>query len=209
MEIEYKGANQVVINDKKIHIIVDPTTDTSEKNSKNTNVVILATNENFSPKQSDQQSFVIDLPGEYERNDISIKGIPVHAHTDESGLNATMYRIEIDGIRLAIVGHTDAPLSDDDLENIGVIDIAIIPVGGGGYTLDARDAATIARQLSPKIVIPTHFADHSFEYPVPQEDVSHFIKEMGGIHQKLPSLKIKGAGSLPEALTVFELIRTT
>jgi L-ascorbate metabolism protein UlaG (beta-lactamase superfamily) len=125
---------------------------------------------------------------------------------DPEGKKSTAYRIELGGLRLAVLGHILSPISDDDLENLGVIDIVIIPVGGGGYTLDARDAAAVARQIGPKIVIPTHYEDGAVKYEVPQEPVELFIKEMGGLYEKADSLKLKN-GSLPEALTVFELKR--
>ena len=212
MEIEYRGANCVVIRDKKILIVVDPTPNVSVKEVKNPDAVILATQEKFAPTREDKKDnrendwpFVIDMPGEYEHKDVSVVGIPAHAHIDNDGKNATMYRVETGGVRLAVIGHTDAPLSDDDLENLGIIDIVIVPVGGGGYTLDARDGATIVRQIAPKVAIPTHFADAHVKYEVPQESVDLFIKEMGGAYEKMNSLKVKG---LPEVMTVVELART-
>jgi len=206
MEIEYKGANCVVIKDKKILIVVDPTTNVSVKDIQNPDTMILATQEKIAPKNV--PAFVIDMPGEYEHENVSIRGIAAHAHIDKDGKNATIYRVEIESVRIAIIGHVDAPLSDDDLEDIGVIDIVIIPVGGGGYTLDARDAATITRQIAPKIVIPTHYADTHIKYEVPQEDVAAFTKEIGGAHEKSSALRIKNVSSLPEILTIYELTRT-
>ncbi|MDR0957028.1 MAG: MBL fold metallo-hydrolase [Candidatus Nomurabacteria bacterium] len=206
MEIEYKGANCVVIKDKKVLIVVDPTENVSVKETQNPDAVILATQDKFAPSKT--PAFVIDMPGEYEHKDVSVRGIPVHTHIDKDGKNSTIYRVEAGEIRLAIIGHTDAPLSDDDLENIGIVDIVILPVGGGGYTLDSRDAATIVRQIAPKIAIPTHYADDKITYDVPQDDVELFVKEMGGIYEKMPSLKIKSSGNLPEVLTIYELTRT-
>ena len=206
MEIEYRGANCAVIRGKKVTIVVDPTTNVSVKELKKPNVVILATREEFAPV--DTENLVINMPGEYEINDVSVRGVAAPGHFDPGGKNATMYRIEIDGVRVAVVGHTVAPLSDDNLESLGVIDVALVPVGGGGYTLDARDAAAVTRQLSPQVVIPTHFADSAVKYEVPQEAVELFEKEIAAPLEKQPTLKIKGAGNLPEAMTVFELSRT-
>ena len=206
MEIEYRGANCVVIKGKKTTIIVDPTSNVSVKESQKAENVILATQEKFIPLGS--SAFIIDMPGEYEYNDTSVRGIPVPTHIGEDNQDATMYRIEIDGVRIAVVGHTSAPIDEDDLENLGVIDIAIVPVGGGGYTLDASDAATVIRQISPKVVIPTHFADPQVKYEVPQEEISVFTNEMGGAHEKSTSFKIKSTSNLPEILTIHELDRT-
>lgn len=206
MEIEYRGANCVVINDNKTTIVVDPTSNVSVKEKDNSESVILTTMAELSNLQT--KAFLIDMPGEYEHNDISVKGIPTHRHTDESGEKSTMYRIEIDGIRIAIIGHTDAPINDDDLENLGIVDVVVIPVGGGGYTLDARDAASIVRQISPKIVVPTHYDDGRTKYDVPQDKIDGFIKEVGSSLEKAAVLKIKSQASIPEHLTVYELALT-
>jgi len=208
VEIEYRGANCVVIKDKKILLVIDPTNNVSVKEVKNPEAVILVTGRNFAPKADDLQGFIIDMPGEYERNDVSVHGIPVRSHigADEQAKSSTMYAIEIGNIRIAVIGHTVAPLSDDDLESLGIVDIVIIPVGGGGYTLDASDAATIVRQLSPKVVIPTHYADSHIKYEVPQESVDTFVKELAGAHEKMPAFKVK---NLPETPTIYELTRTT
>lgn len=206
MELEYKGANCVVIKDRDAVLVVDPTPNISAKEANNPDAVVLATQEKFAKSEREAKNFVIDMPGEYEHKNISIRGIPVHVHVDKDGTRGIMYRIEMQDARIAVIGHTDAPLSDDDLEMLGVVDVVIVPVGGGGYTLDARDAATIARQISPKIIIPTHFADNSIKYPVPQDSVEEFIKQMGGAYEKKNSLKVKGAW--PDAMTVVELTRT-
>lgn len=205
MEIEYKGANCIVIKTKKEMVIVDPTDNVKAKEVVNKDAVILATQNEFAPKAA--TGFVVDMPGEYEIGDVSVRGIAAKKHIDPDGKAATIYRVVTGGVRFAILGHIDAPIGDDDLESIGVVDILVAPVGGGGYTLDARDAASIARQISPRAVIPTHFADNDVKYEVPQEEVELFIKEMGGLHEKVSSLKIKN-GALPEALTVYEITRS-
>jgi L-ascorbate metabolism protein UlaG (beta-lactamase superfamily) len=207
MEIEYRGANCVVIKSKKILIVVDPTSNASVKEANNAEAVIFATQESFAPGEKEAKNFVIDLPGEYEHNDVSVRGIAVRPHigADENAKTATMYAVEMEGRKLAIIGHTVAPLSDDDLEELGMVDILIVPVGGGGYTLDGRDAATIVRQVSPKVVMPTHYADAHVKYEVPQESVDVFVKELGAAHEKVSVLKTK---SLPEVLTVMEITRS-
>lgn len=205
MEIGYKGANCVVIKDKKVLIVVDPTSNVSVKDAENPDAVILATQERFAKSEDSAKNFVIDMPGEYEHKNVSVRGIPMHIHTDKDGVRGTAYRMETDDVRIAIIGHIDAPLSDDDLENLGVVDVLVIPVGGNGYTLDAKDAATIVRQISPKVVIPTHFADDKIKYEVPQDSVDVFIKELGAAHERQNVYKVK---NLPQITTVVELART-
>ena len=205
MDISYKGANCVVIKTKKDTVVIDPTVNVKAREVADKNAVILATQEDFLPEG--EAAFVVNMPGEYEIRDVSVRGVATKRHIDPEGKAATMYRVEVGGVRFAIIGHVDAPISDEDLETIGVVDVVIVPVGGGGYTLDSRDATTIVRQISPKVVIPTHFADKSVAYEVPQEGIEPFIKEMGGLHETVHSLKLKN-GLLPDSLTVFEIARS-
>ena len=204
MDISYKGANCVIIKSKGSLLVVDPSSNVKVNEISNDNAIILATQDAFAPANA---AFVINMPGEYEHNDISVRGIAMKRHIDPDGKNATTYQISVDGVRIAVLGHIEAPISDDDLESIGIVDVVIVPVGGGGYTLDARDAAVVVRQLSPKVVIPTHYADKGIVYEVPQEELEPFIKEMGGIQETVSSLKIKN-GSLPEVITVYEITKS-
>ncbi|MDR1196883.1 MAG: MBL fold metallo-hydrolase, partial [Candidatus Nomurabacteria bacterium] len=146
MEIDYRGANSVVIKSKAGTIVVDPTDNVKVNEITNDGVITIVTQDDFIPKKA---SFVINMPGEYEHNDISITGIPMQRHIDPEGKNGVAYRLVLDGVRIAILGHILAPISDDDLEALGIIDVLIVPVGGGGYTLDAKDAASITRQIGP------------------------------------------------------------
>ena len=203
MEIDFRGANSVVIKSKTGIIVTDPTDDVKANEVSKENAITLLTDDSIRVKDA---TFVIDIPGEYEHNDISIRGISFKRKIDSDGKKSTIYSVNSGGIRIAIIGHIDKPL-EDDLEDLGAIDIVIIPVSGDEYTLNARDAATITRELSPKIVIPTYFPTKNKKQKDFQEEINSFINEMGGLHEKVSSLKIKN-GSLPETLTVCEIVQT-
>lgn len=205
MEISYRGANCIVIKSKGVTLVVDPTENVKANEVNKDGAVVLATQGDFLPNKT--SAFVIDMPGEYEHDDVSIKGIAMKRHIDPEGKNATLYTIDVTGIKIAVTGHITAPIDDDVLEQIGMVDIAVVPVGGGGYTLDARDAASVVRQIAPKIVVPTHYADSDIKYEVPQEPVDQFVKDLGGAHEKIPSLKLKN-NSMPEVVTVYEITRS-
>jgi L-ascorbate metabolism protein UlaG (beta-lactamase superfamily) len=65
------------------------------------------------------------------------------------------------------------------LEEIGMVDIAVVPIGNSGYTLDAVGALKIIKQIEPKVVIPTHFADKDIKYEVPQVELRDALKNLG------------------------------
>jgi L-ascorbate metabolism protein UlaG (beta-lactamase superfamily) len=52
-------------------------------------------------------------------------------------------------------------------------------VGNSGYTLDAVGALKIIKQIEPKVVVPTHFADKNVNYEVPQVELSDALKNLG------------------------------
>ena len=209
-EIEYKGGNTVVITTKKDQLIADPKLSVvGLKDMKTKDVIELATEERFMVQTGDEK-VVIEGPGEYEVSDFSIRGVATTRHIDtpESEKLATMYRIEVGDAKIALLGNVDPKLTEDQLEEIGVIDILILPVGGGGYTLDATSAASMVRQIESKVVIPVHYADGALQYEVPQDVLETFVKELGAPVEATARYKVKNMQSLPESLTVVELTRT-
>ena len=208
MELTYRGGNCVEIAVKKETLVVDGKLslvglkDITEKDG-----VYLSTQSDFLIEREGAVS--IDGPGEYEVRGVSVKGVSSECMIDGDGSKkATIYRIVAEGVRLVVTGHVRQPLTDEELEAIGVIDVAIVPIGGNGYTLDAHQAAKIVKQLEPKVVVPTHYADNALKYEVPQNDaVEEFVKELSAAHETVSSYKIKG-GVLPATLTVMEITRS-
>ena len=207
MDIEYRGANCIVITTKKSTVVIDPKLSlVGLKDVKSNEAVVVATQREFA---LDSEVILADRPGEYEVRDVSIVGVPAKRMTDHDDRQmATLYRITVGGVVFAVVGHSTMPLNEEQLETLGVIDVAIVPVGGSGYTLDAHQAVGVVRQLDPRVVIPTHYADASIKYPVDQMELEPFIKELSApAHETLSKWKIKN-GILPELMTVMEIERT-
>jgi len=208
-DIEYKGANGVVISTKKARIVVDPKI--SVAGFKDINIkdaVELATEARFA-LGSDDAKLNIEGPGEYGVADFDIRGVAAQRHldTETDPKVSTMYRVETGDVRIAVLGNIFEKLNEDQLEELGVIDVLIIPVGGGGYTLDATAAASVTRKIDPKVVIPIHYADSAASYEVPQDTVDAFIKELGAPVEEQPKYKLKQASALPSVLTIVQLER--
>ncbi|HET6746535.1 MAG TPA: MBL fold metallo-hydrolase [Candidatus Saccharimonadales bacterium] len=207
-DIEYKGGNGVVIATKKSELVIDPNlTVVGLKPLVTKGKIELATEERFAI--NDPEAILnAEGPGEYEVGDFSIQGISAHRHidneTDEK--KSTIYRIEVGDVRIALLGNVAPKLSEDQLEEIGVVDVLILPVGGGGLTLDATSAAAIVRSVDPKVVIPVHYADSTLTYEVPQESLEVFTKELAAPVEKIEGkFKVKGVASLPATLTTLAL----
>ena len=86
--------------------------------------------------------------------------------------------------------------------------MVILPVGGGGYTLDATGAAQLMRKLDAKIALPIHYAGTAPSYEVPQDNLNVFVKEFGGEVEKVAKYKVKSPSTLPQVPTVIELTRS-
>lgn len=209
-EIEYKGANTVIISTKKGTIVSDPKLSLVGLKDANTKEAIELCTEARFDTANENARLNIEGPGEYGIADFDIHGIAAQRHLDSEAdpKASTMYRIEAGDFRVALLGNIYEKLSEEQLEEIGVTDILIIPVGGNGYTLDATGAANLTRQIDPKIIIPIHYEDSALKYEVPQGDFETFAKELGGPVEETAKLKLKTLSALPEALTIFKITRS-
>lgn len=131
--------------------------------------------------------FVITGPGEYEVGGAYIHGIETFHDTEQGasrGLN-TVYIIGIEDLTIAHFGDFgEDGLRPETADELGSIDILMIPIGGT-YTIDAKQAAKIVKQLEPRFVIPMHYAVNSdvtsrvkrLSFKI--DGVDSFLKEMG------------------------------
>jgi len=210
-DIEYKGANGVIITTKKTQIVVDPQLSVAGlKNLAVKGAVEIATEPRF-VVNDDETRLQIEGPGEYEIGDVSVRGIRATRHLDAETDEpiGTMYRIEIGEVRLALIGNIAPKLSEDQLEDLGVIDVLLLPVGGNGYTLDATAATTIVRSIDPRVVIPLHYADSAVKYEVPQDTLDVFTKELAApVEEAGNKYKVKASSSIPQVLTVIKIDRS-
>jgi L-ascorbate metabolism protein UlaG (beta-lactamase superfamily) len=209
LEIEYKGGNTVVIATKKATIVTDPKLSVvGLKDLSTKDLIEIATEARFALNDEDAK-LNLEGPGEYGVSHFDIRGIAAQRHLD-SGADpkiATIYRIESGEFRIGLLGNIYEKLHEDQLEELGIIDILIIPVGGNGYTLDATGAASLVRSIDPKAVIPVHYADDGLKYEVAQDELEVFIKELGAPVEEVSKYKLKQASLLPDALTVIKVTR--
>lgn len=210
-DIEYKGANTVKVITKQGTLVADPKLSLAGlKDADVTGAVVLLTESRFGVDKSDAARIVLEGPGEYGVAGFDIKGIAAQRHIDspELPLASTAYRIEVGDVRIALLGNIDSKLSEDQLEDIGVVDIAILPIGGNGYTLDGVSAAKLVRQVDPKVVIPVHYQDAKLAYEVPQDTLDVFLHEIGAPVETVAKYKVKQASQLPSVLTVIVVERS-
>ena len=122
---------------------------------------------------------VVKGPGVHQLGEVSAKGIQTF-HDDaggsKRGLN-TVFVFNIDGMAVCHLGDLGQVLTDEQVREIGGVDVLLVPVGGT-YTIDAAGAATVVDLLNPRIVIPMHFKTDALSFPL--ETVEPFLKRVGG-----------------------------
>lgn len=206
MEFQYYGANCVRITTKNASIVVDDNlAKLGLKSITKADDISLATHADV-PKHAAR--FSADMPGEYEIGDVSIHGVAARALKDAPDKrSATIYTLSASELKIAVIGHIFPELTEDQLEQIGLADAVIVPVGGHDYTLDGLGALQVIKKIEPKLIIPTHYADKAIKYPVPQAELAEALKglamEAGEMVDKY-RLKV---GELPDTAQLVILTR--
>ncbi|OWK27421.1 MAG: hypothetical protein US76_04300 [Parcubacteria group bacterium GW2011_GWA2_38_13b] len=156
-------------------------------------------------KNSENQPFIINSPGEYEISGIAIDGIPAkHGEKlQQESFDTALYVFRTEGMSLCHLGDLgQKELNDNQLEAIGEIDILMVPVGGN-YTIDYKSAAHIVNQIEPRLVIP--MAYHLPNMKVELDKIDLFFKEIGiSPKEKIDKLKITKKDLPPEEMEVVE-----
>jgi L-ascorbate metabolism protein UlaG (beta-lactamase superfamily) len=149
-------------------------------------------------------SHAITGPGEFEIGGVFITGVQTdgnHKKAAELPRN-TLYVFDYDGLNVVHLGDLRQQPTQAEVEALGSVHVALVPVGGGGG-LNAAKAAEVISMLEPNIVVPMHYATPDSEIKL--DELNKFLKEMGlGKLEAQPSLKVT-RNSLPSETHVIVL----
>ena len=98
---------------------------------------------------------IVEPNEEYEVEGLKFYTVPAYNKEKmyhQKKENWVGYVIEFDGLKYYIAGDTD---DLDELETMEC-DVAFLPVGGT-YTMDYKEAAHLANEITCDVVIPTHY----------------------------------------------------
>jgi L-ascorbate metabolism protein UlaG (beta-lactamase superfamily) len=152
--------------------------------------------------QGDRKTpFLVEHAGEYEVAGIAVRGI---AGEKKDGTAHTIFRIMLEGIKIAYLGSIDRKLTNEEIEALGNIDILILPVGGGAV-LDAKTASSVVSQVEPRLIIPSHYDVKGVKEKF--ADVEVFCKEMACPREDQNKLKIKKSALPAEDMQLVVLAR--
>lgn len=147
--------------------------------------------------------FVIEEPGEYEVEGISVFGYGTFHDSVEGAERGgnTIYVVQAEDLRILHLGDLGHMLSDSLIDELNGVDVLMIPVGGE-YTIDASQAAELVGKIDPTYVIPMH-------YKTPQHEPEAFGKlttrekfvEVMGLPTKETTTLSLSRGGLPAETT--------
>lgn len=120
------------------------------------------------------------VSGEGKNNihNIEITGVPSF-HDNEAGAKRgknIIYKFTVDGIHICHCGDLGHLLSEQQIKDIGHVDILLVPVGGK-FTIDAAGAVQVIKQLKPSISIPMHYKTELLKFEV--QGVEKFLSIAG------------------------------
>jgi len=147
---------------------------------------------------------ILTGPGEYEIGGVFITAVQTDGNNRkkvEQPRN-TLYVFDYDGLTVAHLGDLKQVPSQAEVEALGPVNVALIPIGGGDG-LNAAKAAEVVSQLEPNIIIPMHY--QTGDGKIDLDSLDKFIKEMGlQPIDPVPSLKVIKSG-LPSESKVIVL----
>ena len=152
------------------------------------------------------KAFEITGPGEYEIGGVFITGVRINGskRKKEAGeVSDTIYVIDYNGLKIAHLGELNTVPSQAEVESLGEVHVALVPVGGE-TSLNASQAAEVISLIEPSIVVPMHYGTP--ENKLPLAPLSKFLKEMGlNQVETIDVLKISSVNALSEETRVMVL----
>lgn len=134
----------------------------------------------------EKKPFIISSPGEYEVNDVFIKGLSSESKYGGKDLVNTIYTVSLENMNLCFLGAlNNSELKTETIEALDEIDILFVPIGGEGV-LDPAKAYKLAVSLQPKIIIPMHYGEMGIK-----DSLKIFLKEAGENPNAEPKLTLK------------------
>jgi L-ascorbate metabolism protein UlaG (beta-lactamase superfamily) len=141
----------------------------------------------------------IRAPGEYEIGGVFVTAVA----TKNADTSNMIFVFDYGDVTVAHMGDMAEVPSRSQVETLGTVDVALVPVGGGN-ALNAAKAAEVISLIEPGIVIPMHYK--TSESKLELNSLKQFLSEMGlsASEEALPSIKLKRS-AIPEDTKVVVL----
>jgi L-ascorbate metabolism protein UlaG (beta-lactamase superfamily) len=132
---------------------------------------------------------IIKGPGEFEIGGVFITAVQTNGHNRQKSEKKNILCVfDYSGVTVAHLGDIRRVPSQSQVEALGTVNVALVPVGSGNG-LNAAKAAEVISLLEPGIVIPMHY--NTPDCKIELDSLDKFLKEMGlSSIEAVPSLKV-------------------
>jgi L-ascorbate metabolism protein UlaG (beta-lactamase superfamily) len=146
--------------------------------------------------------YTLSRPGEYEIGGVFITGLATYdpnAAPEDTERNV-IFVFDFDKLTVGHLGDLDHVPSQSQVEEMGAIDLLLVPVGGGS-ALNSAQAAEVISLIEPNVVIPMHYKTPHTKLDL--DPLDKFLKELGISEvTEEESLKISRSSSSEETEVV-------
>lgn len=142
-------------------------------------------------------------PGEYEIGGVFITGVPLHYADDTTARRNIAYLFDYDNLTVLHLGDLAHVPDQSTIEALGVVNVLLMPVGGGNG-LRAAQAAEVVALIEPNFVVPMHYALPGLQIEL--DPIDKFLKAMGASKvQEVEALRITASDLQAEQSQVVVL----
>jgi L-ascorbate metabolism protein UlaG (beta-lactamase superfamily) len=202
VEITYLGLSCLRLRGHDVQVLVDPPATTLPGLGRTQPDIVVRTDgvtvpERLRPRPGQAQE--VSGPGEFEVRGVTVHGLPAG--------EVTIMRIVIDEVCVAALGRLDRQLTEDEVDELGRVDVLAVPVGGVD-ALGAVAATKVVNALAPAIVIPVRYRSGGVAGTGDYDPLDRFAKEMGltdGTLPAQPKLSLTGTMGAAEETRVVIL----
>lgn len=203
MELKYNGHACFTLKGDDKSIVIDPFGFIGYMQECESVDYCLCTHGHYDHHTLDAVEFkeVVDFDN-YEKFDF-VKGIKCF-HDNDGGVKRgcnLIFVFDCDGITFCHMGDIGEPLNKDLVNQIGKVDVLMIPVGGN-YTIDAFAARDYVNALKPKLVIPMHYKTKRSNIDVDGKQA--FVSLFPDVEKCGRRLRLDRK-TLPERITVLDI----
>lgn len=149
---------------------------------------------------------VLSGAGEYEIGGVFITGLPMHyiASDNETYRRNVAYLMKYpNDLTVLHLGDLSHVPDQSTIEDLGEVNVVLVPVGGG-KTLSAAMAAEVIAQIEPNYIVPMHYAMDGLNLEL--DPVDKFLKAMGVSRVQEEEVLRVTSGALPEQPEVIVLL---
>ena len=120
-----------------------------------------------------------------------------------------LFAFDLGGIRFAHLGDLGRPLTEDQIEALGSVQVLMIPVGGY-FTIDAAEAIQVIKQLpTVRVMLPMHYYVEGYcpwKEMAPIDGFLHLVRAEGWPIRRFDSASVVlSLDVLPDSVEVWVL----